>query len=85
MSSTQLEEGPPPCIARNSKTIFPLNSIGITWTLFFSNYSISNFASSLVELDSNKVNKKRSKEINPIRRVCGDTIEGGCCARLWQE
>jgi len=41
---------------------------------------MSNFASSLVELNSNKANKKGGKEINPIGKVCGDTIKGGCCA-----
>jgi len=80
LSSTQLEEGPPPCVARSSKTIFPWNSIGMIWILFISNYFMSNFASSLVELNSNKANKKGGKEINPIGKVCGDTIKGGCCA-----
>jgi hypothetical protein len=65
MPSTQLEEGPPPCIVKSSKTIFPLNFIGMTWTLFISNYFMSNFASSLVELDYNKANKKGVRKLTP--------------------
>jgi hypothetical protein len=61
------------------KTILPLCYLEKTWTFLISNYSRSNFASSHVELNSNKANKKKSKEINTIRRVCDKTVEGGCC------
>jgi hypothetical protein len=37
------------------------------------------FASFLMELDSNKTNKKRSKETDPTRRVCVKMVEGAYC------
>jgi hypothetical protein len=72
--STQLEEGPPPCITWSSKTILPLYYLGRTWTFSISNYFRSNFVSSPMELDSNKANKKGSKETNPIGRVCEKVV-----------
>jgi hypothetical protein len=35
-----------------------------------------------VELDFEKANKKGSKEIDPIGKVCGETVEDGCCEGL---
>jgi hypothetical protein len=35
-----------------------------------------------VELDFEKANKKGGKETDPIGKVCGETVEGGCYGGL---
>jgi len=83
--STQLEEGPPPCIVGSSKTILPSYPLGRTWTFCISNYFRSNFVNLHVELNFDKANKEGSKETNLTWRVCNEIVEGGHCGRSWQE
>jgi hypothetical protein len=59
------------------KQILPSNSLRRTWTFLISNYSRSNFASSLMKLDFDKASKEMNKETNPIGRVCNEAVEGG--------
>ncbi len=51
------------------KKLLPSNSLRRTWTFLISNYSSSNFASSLMKLDFDKASKEINKETNPIGRV----------------
>ncbi len=81
--SIQQGEVPPSCNVGNSKKILPLYYLGRAWTFLFSNCSRSNFASFIMELDSNKTNKKGSKETDPTRKVCVKMVEGACCKGPW--
>jgi hypothetical protein len=45
----------------------------------------SNFASFLLELNSNNAYKERSKESDLSRRICGETSNDICCGEQLEE
>jgi len=64
---------------RSSKTILPLYFLGWTLTLLISNSLTSNFASFLLELNSDNAYKEGSKKTDPSKRICGEIGNGICC------